>query len=156
MADSIQAFDGDELRELYRALILDHAKKPRHFGSLDEPTHTAEGVNPLCGDRLRLELAVDASKTIREIAFDGTGCAISLASASLMTETVLGLTEAEAVGWFEDVTARLRGEANERELGRLAALEGVREFPVRVKCAALAWHALHAALSHADGTATTE
>jgi nitrogen fixation NifU-like protein len=156
MTDSIQTLTGDELRELYRAVILEHARKPRHFGSLDHPTHSAEGANPLCGDRLRLELAIDEAGIIRDVAFDGSGCAISLASASLLTDTVLGLNEAEAIGWFEDVTARLRGEPNNRELGPLTALEGVREFPVRVKCAALAWHALRSALSHADTAATTE
>lgn len=156
MSDFVKALNRDELRELYRAVILEHARKPRHFGTLEHPTHSAEGSNPLCGDRLRLELDIDESGIIRDIAFDGSGCAISVASASLLTETVLGLSEAEAYGWFEDVTARLRGERNNRELGTLAAIEGVREFPVRVKCATLAWHALQSALRHADGAATTE
>ena len=156
MAETIQALNSDELRELYRAVILDHAKAPRHFGSLEKMTHTAEGANPLCGDKLRLELLVDESGIIRNAAFDGSGCAISVASASLMTETVIGLAVDEAVEWYEDLTARLRGEPSKRDLGRLAALEGVREFPVRVKCATLVWHALHAALGNDGATVTTE
>ena len=156
MAESIQALNSDELRELYRTVILDHAKAPRHFGSLERSTHAADGSNPLCGDRLRLELLIDDAGIIRDAAFDGAGCAISVASASLLTETVIGLNEAEAIGWHEDLTARLRGESNERDLGRLAALEGVREFPVRVKCATLAWHALRAALGNDSATVSTE
>ena len=156
MASKTNALTSDELRDLYRSVILDHARAPRHFGSLEDPTHSADGVNPLCGDKLKLELAIDGSDTIRDAAFDGSGCAISVASASLMTETVIGLDREAALGWFEDLTARLRGEQNERDLGPLAALEGVREFPLRVKCAALAWHALHSALEDGNNTVSTE
>jgi len=156
MSEPIHALNNDELRELYRSLILDHAKQPRHFGSLEDPTHVAEGINPLCGDRLRLQLLVDDTRTIRDAAFDGSGCAISVASASLLTETIIGLGKDEALSWFEDVTARLRGEPANRDLGRLAALEGVREFPVRVKCATLAWHALHSALCSSESVVSTE
>ena len=156
MANETDTLSRDELRELYRSVILDHARDPRHFGSLPEPTHAADGVNPLCGDKLKIELSLDASRTIREAAFEGTGCAISIASASLMTDTVIGLDEADALAWFDDITARLRGEPNDRELGPLAALEGVREFPLRVKCATLAWHALRSALKDGDTAVTTE
>ena len=122
MPDSIQALNNDELRELYRTVILDHAKHPRHFGSLDSPTHVAEGINPLCGDRLRLELSVDDARIIRDAAFDGSGCAISMASASLLTETVIGLPETDALAWFEDVTARFRGEPGARVPARKKAM----------------------------------
>ena len=156
MTESIRSLNNDELRELYRSLILDHARQPRHFGTLENPTHVAEGVNPLCGDRLKLELVVDDEQTIHDAAFDGSGCAISVASASLMTETIIGLHDEEALAWVDDVTAQLRGESVNRDLGRLAALEGVREFPVRVKCATLAWHALRSALCSAEATVSTE
>ena len=150
-----ESTNSDEIRDLYRELILDHARSPRHFGRLEQPTHTAEGINPLCGDKLRLELALDGGDRIVDAAFEGTGCAISMASASLLTESVIGLCRTDAEQWFRRVTARLAGHADDdaaQDLGKLAALEGVKEFPSRVKCATLAWHALHSAL---DGGATT-
>ncbi|MDX1500654.1 MAG: SUF system NifU family Fe-S cluster assembly protein [Woeseiaceae bacterium] len=150
-----------ELRELYRELILDHARHPRNFGTLDSATHTARGINPLCGDKLTLYLAVDADGTIGATAFEGSGCAISVASASLMTELVRGIPAAAARGYFETVTRRLTGAAadaggEDPALARIRALDGVREFPSRVKCATLAWHALDSALGNASGPVTTE
>jgi nitrogen fixation NifU-like protein len=151
----------EEVRELYRELVLDHARHPRHFGKLERATHAADGINPLCGDKLKLYLDVDAGNTIRDVTFEGTGCAISVASASLLTETVIGLDTAAAIRYFESVTAHLTGAAqspgtNVVDLGKLRALEGVREFPARVKCATLAWHALRSALTRDKSPATTE
>ena len=150
-----------EVRDLYRELILDHARHPRHFGKLEHATHTADGINPLCGDKLRLYVDVDTTHTIREVTFEGTGCAISVASASLLTETVVGLETKEAIRYFDSVTAHLTGvprktDGEPVDLGKLRALEGVREFPARVKCATLAWHALRSALTRDETPATTE
>ena len=154
---SAAAISKDELRDLYRELILDHARRPRHFGRLDDATHEAEGINPLCGDKLHLYLRLDGD-AIRDAAFEGTGCAISVASASLLTDTVIGMSPAEAASYFDGVTARLTGSeaAAEFDPGKLRALEGVREFPSRVKCATLAWHALRSAMEQRPEPATTE
>lgn len=150
----------DDVRELYRDLILDHARNPRHFGKLDHTTHSAEGINPLCGDKLRLYLDVDAGETIRQAAFEGTGCAISVASASLLTDTVVGLSTDEAMAYFGAVAAELAGAGSQDsdtvELGKLRALAGVRDYPTRVKCATLAWHALKSALRQETKPASTE
>jgi nitrogen fixation NifU-like protein len=151
----------DELRDLYRELILDHARRPRHFGSLGKSTHEAEGINPLCGDKLKLYLEVDGNGAINDIAFEGSGCAISVASASLLTDTVLGLQAAEAIRYFDAVTASLSGKSEQSDsadldLGKLRALGGVRDYPSRVKCATLAWHALRSALQDDGSPATTE
>ena len=151
----------DEVQELYRELILDHARSPRHFGKLEHTTHSSEGINPLCGDKLKLYLDVDGEKTIRAAAFEGSGCAISVASASLMTDTVIGLSSTEAIDYFNSVTRHLtRADSLSGQtfvdLGKLRALEGVREFPSRVKCATLAWHALRSALQHDSTPARTE
>lgn len=147
-----------ELRELYRELILDHARSPRHFGRLEPATHRASGINPLCGDKLELYLQVEGDR-IRAASFEGSGCAISVASASLLTETVTGLTTASASACSHRLTESLTadGDADDGEgLGKLGALRGVREFPSRVKCATLAWRALDAALDDSKATATTE
>lgn len=146
-----------ELRDLYRELILDHSRSPRHFGRLTDATHTADGINPLCGDKLRLYLKVDDGR-IESSSFEGTGCAISVASASLMTDAIEGLPLASAQTYFASVTDRLTGGGSElgETLGKLAALEGVRDYPSRVKCATLAWHALHAAINDDPDPATTE
>lgn len=152
----------DELRELYRELILDHARSPRHFGKLDHTTHSAKGINPLCGDKLELYLDVDDRQRIRGASFEGSGCAISVASASLLTDTVVGLDIDDALDYFRALTARLTGAASDAgdvpgvDLGKLRALEGVREFPSRVKCATLAWHALNSALRQQSATVSTE
>jgi nitrogen fixation NifU-like protein len=151
---------GDEMRDLYRELILDHARSPRHFGKLEDATHSAEGINPLCGDKLRLYLHVDANDKICDARFEGSGCAISVASASLLTDTVIGLGVPEALEYFEAVTERMTQAHDQRQpavkFGKIVALDGVRDFPSRIKCATLAWHALSSALNHQTSTVTTE
>jgi nitrogen fixation NifU-like protein len=136
-----------ELNDLYRDVILDHNRQPRNFGGLEAADATVEGFNPLCGDRLTLRLRLAAGK-ITDIRFEGQGCAISTASASLMTEAVKGKTRTEALGLFDRVHRLLTDDAAPPgdELGKLAALSGVREFPARVKCASLCWHTLASAL----------
>jgi len=153
----------NEIRDLYRDLILDHARSPRHFGKLKGATHSAEGINPLCGDKLKLYFQVDEDQQITDAKFEGSGCAISVASASLLTETVIGLHTKKATSYFSAIVALLAGEhANAKsndvriDLGKLKALKGVREYPSRVKCATLAWHAFNSAI-HNDATpASTE
>ena len=153
-----------ELRELYRELILDHAREPRHFGKLGPATHSAEGLNPLCGDRLTLYLQIGGNERIADARFEGSGCAISVASASLLTDTVIGMSKPQAIHLVETLVGRLtdddapsHGATTESpELGRLRALEGVRDFPSRVKCATLAWHALRSALTNDKSIASTE
>lgn len=157
--------NSDELRELYRELILDHAKNPRHFGSLDEATHTAEGVNPLCGDKLRVYFTIGDDQRISDARFEGSGCAISVASASLLTDTVIGLSTDRALAYFRTMVERLAQRKSEAgadaplgdiDLGKLRALEGVKDFPSRVKCATLAWHALNSALKGGAKPVSTE
>ena len=147
-----------DLRELYQEVILDHNKRPRNFGPLAEANRHAEGRNPLCGDHLSVQVDVEDG-VIKNVAFEGAGCAISRASASLMTDAVKGKPVEEAERMFEEfhqmVTSGVE-EAVEESLGKLAVFCGVREFPSRVKCASLAWHTLHAALEAAGGTASTE
>jgi len=146
-----------ELRELYQQVILDHNRKPRNFRQLEGANRTAEGFNPLCGDRVALALTV-ADGVIKDAAFQGSGCAISKAAASMLTGHVIGRREEEAEALFRRVHAMLTGEANGNvaELGNLAVFAGVREFPSRVKCATLAWHTLHAALTGAGEPVSTE
>lgn len=158
-----------ELRELYQQVILDHNKKPRNFRKIEDADHRAAGHNPLCGDRLTLYIKLEGD-VIRDIAFEGNGCAISTASASMMTEALKGKTEAQAEAIFQkfhhlvtegedEGCGAACGHDHEEEgpeLGKLAVFAGVREFPVRVKCATLAWHTLHAALKTPDETVTTE
>ena len=154
--------DTDELRDLYRELILDHAKSPRHFGKLVDATHTADGINPLCGDKLKLYLRLDSNRRIAAASFEGSGCAISVASASLLTDTIIGLEVEHALNYFRAITGRLthterHGEMTEVvDVGKLRALDGVREFPARVKCATLAWHALNSAIHQQSTPASTE
>jgi len=153
----------DELRELYRELILDHARSPRHFGKLDNVSHQAEGINPLCGDKLRLYFRIDENKVIEDARFEGSGCAISVASASLLTDIVIGLTTDQAMDYFSTITEMLAGKGEAAEdprphvdLSKLRALEGVREFPSRVKCATLAWHGLNSAIHNDSNPVSTE
>jgi nitrogen fixation NifU-like protein len=135
-----------ELNDLYRDVILDHNRKPRNFGPLEPADATAEGFNPLCGDRLTLRLRLEGDR-IGEIRFEGQGCAISTASASLMTEAVKNKTRAEALEVFERMHRLLTDDhAEGADLGKLAALSGVRAYPARVKCASLCWHTLATAL----------
>jgi len=146
-----------DLKELYRDVILDHNRHPRNFGRIDDADRHAEGHNPLCGDRLSLSVRMNGER-IEDIRFEGRGCAISTASASLMTEAVKGKDRADARALFARVHALLTQPEPlpDESLGKLAALSGVREFPVRVKCASLAWHTLNAALESARATVTTE
>jgi nitrogen fixation NifU-like protein len=139
-----------ELNDLYRDVILDHNRQPRNFGRLEPADASVEGFNPLCGDRLTLRLNF-SSGNISDIKFEGQGCAISTASASLMTEAVKGKTRAEALELFGRVHRLLTDDAApDGGLGKLAALSGVREFPARVKCASLCWHTLASALKSAE------
>jgi nitrogen fixation NifU-like protein len=153
-----QSSNGQELRELYRELILDHARSPRHFGKIDEATHSADGINPLCGDKLHLYFTIDANGKIDDATFEGSGCAISVASASLLTDVVRGLDSHKAIEFGDAVLDSLTGEPNAREtdIGKLQALQGVREFPSRVKCATLAWHAMRSAINSEDKPVSTE
>jgi nitrogen fixation NifU-like protein len=135
-----------DLDELYRDVILDHNRRPRNFGTLEPADATVEGFNPMCGDRLTVRLKM-ADNEIADIRFEGEGCAISTASASMMTEAVKGKTRSEALALFDRVHRLLtEDDASADELGKLAALSGVREFPARVKCASLCWHTLASAL----------
>jgi nitrogen fixation NifU-like protein len=145
-----------DLNNLYQEVILDHNRRPRNFRVLQRPSHQAEGYNPLCGDRLNLFLEV-RDDVITDVGFQGSGCAISKASASLMTDTVKGRPVAEARAMFERFHRMVTTppDAPVEDLGKLAVFAGVREFPVRVKCASLAWHTLKAALERAQ-KATTE
>jgi nitrogen fixation NifU-like protein len=144
-----------ELTDLYQEVILDHNRRPRNFHVLPQASHKAEGYNPLCGDRLTLYLTVDAS-VITDAAFQGAGCAISKASASMMTEALKGKTVAEAGALFQRFHRMVTTPPDQpvEEMGKLSSLAGVREFPVRVKCASLAWHTFKAALAHEDATST--
>jgi nitrogen fixation NifU-like protein len=148
-----------DLRDLYQEVILDHTKRPRNFGALGSATHRATGRNPLCGDQLVLMLDIK-DDVVRDARFAGKGCAISTASASLLTEAVKGKTTAEAHDLFARfhgvVTAPSDSQPDVSGLGKLAVLAGVREFPMRVKCASLAWHTLEAALAGASEPVSTE
>jgi nitrogen fixation NifU-like protein len=152
--------DEAEVQDLYRELIIDHSRNPRHFGKLENATHTADGINPLCGDKLKIYVSVGTDGSIESTCFEGSGCAISVASASLMTETVTGLNVDTADNCCEEVTNRLTTGNNTElsgiDLEKLGALDGVRRFPSRVKCATLAWQALHAALHNESAPASTE
>jgi nitrogen fixation protein NifU and related proteins len=139
-----------ELNDLYRDVILDHNRRPRNFGALESADASVEGFNPMCGDHLTLRLKLK-DDTISDIRFEGHGCAISTASASLMTEAVKGKSRGEALQLFDRVHHLLTdGAVAPDELGKLAALSGVREYPARVKCASLCWHTLASALKSAD------
>lgn len=151
----------NELRDLYQELILDHYRRPRNFGALASASHRADGNNPVCGDRLTLFLRI-ADGRVAEVCFQGAGCAISTASASLMTEVIKGKSEAEVRKLFERFQTGLTTPDEAlaagvlADLDKLAVFGGVREFPIRVKCATLPWHTLEAALSHAKEPAKTE
>jgi nitrogen fixation protein NifU and related proteins len=144
-----------DLNDLYQEVILDHNKRPRNFGVIDRPSHHAEGFNPLCGDQLSLSMRVDG-ETICDVAFQGAGCAIFKASASLMTDAVKGKSVDEAQALFRRFHCMVTTPPAEpvEDMGKLSVLAGVREFPVRVKCASLAWHTLKAALDRKDLTST--
>ena len=148
-----------DLRELYQEVILEHCKAPRNYREMATANHRAEGYNPLCGDHFTVYLSLEGD-SIRDISFQGSGCAISAASASMMTQSVKGKTKAQAEHLFDQfhklVTDQSPANGNRAELGKLAAFSGVSEFPVRVKCATLAWHALHAAMQGKQETVSTE
>ena len=146
-----------DLRELYQDVILEHSKAPRNYRELQDANHKAEGYNPLCGDHFTIYLHLEGDK-IKDVTFQGSGCAISKASASMMTQSVKGKSKGEAVKIFERFHELVTGAGNgDREaLGKLAVFAGVSEFPVRVKCATLAWHTLQAALAGKQDSVTTE
>jgi nitrogen fixation NifU-like protein len=146
-----------DLKELYRDVILDHNKTPRLFGRLDPADSSADGHNPLCGDRLHVTVRLDGER-VSDLRFDGKGCAISVASASLMCEAVKGKRRSEIAHLFKEIHDVLTHHDAEipADLGKLAALSGVRDFPVRVKCASLCWHTLNAALERSPATVQTE
>jgi nitrogen fixation NifU-like protein len=144
-----------DLRDLYQEVIFDHNRHPRNRGPLPGATHHAEGHNPLCGDRVTVHVLLERG-VIQEARFEGEGCAISTASASLMTEAMKGKTPAQAEQLFADFHKLVTGAAPEHDLGKLEALGGVREFPMRVKCATLAWHTLNAALHGQKEGVSTE
>jgi len=146
--------------DLYQETILDHSKRPRNCHAMADANHKAEGYNPLCGDRISLYLLVEDG-IVKSARFEGSGCAIATASASMMTEVLIGKSETQVQALFERfhamVTEQREPSADEREaLGKLATLAGVREFPARIKCATLAWHTLRAALNDAGETVSTE
>jgi nitrogen fixation protein NifU and related proteins len=150
-----------ELTDLYQQVILDHNRRPRNYGKLEHANRQAEGFNPVCGDHLTLYLKLNGD-VIDDLRFEGEGCAISKASASLMTDSLKGKTAAEAEALFERIHAMLTSdtavdfEAQAEDLGKLAVFSGVREYPARVKCASLSWHALHSALKGDATPVSTE
>lgn len=147
-----------DLHELYQELILDHGRRPRNFGRLPEANRSAEGYNPLCGDKVKVYVKVDGD-VVKDVRFEGSGCAISTASASIMTETLKGKTRAEAENLFEtfhDLVTGRSPKVDASELGKLEAFSGVSEFPIRVKCATLGWHTLRAALAGNGDVVSTE
>jgi nitrogen fixation protein NifU and related proteins len=148
-----------DLRELYQEVILDHNKRPRNFRVPDPMNRKAEGYNPLCGDKITVFMYVEGN-TIKDLGFQGTGCAISKASASMMTDALKGKTMSEATAFFEQfhamVTAPATSEVKTDALGKLAVLSGVREYPMRVKCASLAWHTMKAAMTAEHEVVSTE
>ena len=147
-----------DVRELYQEVILDHSRRPRNFGRPPACNREAKGHNPLCGDRISIYLDI-VDGVVKDVAFEGAGCAISMASASLMTQEMKGMSESEAQELFRRFHRLMTAESDddaEPGLDRLAVLSGVREFPVRVKCATLAWHTLKAALAKTDNQVSTE
>lgn len=147
-----------DLQDLYQELILDHGSRPRNLKKLAGANHTAEGYNPLCGDKVKVYVNLDG-EVVRDISFEGAGCAISTASASIMTETLKGKTRAEADALFEmfhDLVTGQQRKLDSPELGKLAVFSGVSEFPMRVKCATLSWHTLRAAIKGKEEVVSTE
>jgi nitrogen fixation NifU-like protein len=144
-----------DLNDLYQEVILDHNKRPRNFRTIEGASHHADGYNPLCGDKLSLTVQVDGD-AIKDVAFTGSGCAISKASASIMTDSLKGKSVAEARALFERFHRMVTTPPDQpvEDMGKLSVLAGVREFPVRVKCASLAWHTLKAALERKETTST--
>jgi nitrogen fixation NifU-like protein len=147
-----------DLKDLYQELILDHGRRPRNFRPLAGASRSAEGYNPLCGDKVKVYVKMDGD-TVTDISFEGAGCAISTASASIMTESLKGKTRAEVEELFQtfhDLVTGQKAQLQAPELGKLTVFSGVSEFPIRVKCATLSWHTLRAALNGADEVVSTE
>jgi len=147
-----------DLQDLYQELILDHGRRPRNFGALAGSSRTSEGYNPLCGDKVKVYVQME-DDVVKDISFQGAGCAISTASASIMTETLKGKTRTEAEQLFErfhDLVTGKKAPDDAPELGKLAVFSGVSEFPIRVKCATLSWHTLRAAMDGKDEIISTE
>ena len=147
-----------DLHELYQELILDHGRRPRNFGKLQEANRSAEGYNPLCGDKVKVYVKLD-NDVVKDVRFEGSGCAISTASASIMTETLKGKTRSQAEDLFETFHDLVTGKAakfDAPDLGKLEVFSGVSEFPIRVKCATLGWHTLRAALAGNGEPVSTE
>ena len=149
----------NEMRELYQQMILSHNKNPKNFREIECPTHHADGHNPLCGDSISVYLILDDQGIIEDISFQGSGCAISKSAASMMTEKLIGKSEAEAQELFDQfhqlVTGKLKPDGDEHNLGKLTIFSGIWEYPARVKCASLSWHTMKAALEN-EGQASTE
>ena len=145
--------------ELYQQVILEHNKNPKNFKKIDNPTHKAEGYNPLCGDHLTVYLSVNPQGVISEVSFEGSGCAISKASASMMTTSLKGKTTKEATKLFEQfhklITGKLNPDKDPHDLGKLAIFSGIWQYPARVKCASLSWHTMNGALNN-EKTVSTE
>tara|TARA_B100000378_G_scaffold240838_1_gene209361 strand:+ start:410 stop:892 length:483 start_codon:yes stop_codon:yes gene_type:complete len=152
----------DNLQELYRELILDHARAPHNFCKMSDATHSAQGINPLCGDKLNIYLNINNKNEIKKISFEGIGCAISIASASLLTDMMKEKNTNEALKFSDIFLSYLTGREQEEnankniDIGKLIALGGVKKFPSRVKCATLSWHALKAAINQNDDLVSTE
>ena len=147
----------DELSDLYQEVILDHSRSPRNFHKMEGANHIAKGNNPLCGDEITLYLLMDENDVIQDISFEGSGCAISKASASLLTSALKGKSKQEVKALFDKVHAMVTsGEIDGEELGKLSVFAGVHEFPARVKCAILPWHAVMAAIEGEKEEVTTE
>ena len=144
-----------DIADLYQELIVDHSRRPRNYRRLENATHEAEGLNPLCGDKVKVYVDLD-NNVVRDISFESEGCAISKASASLMTETIKGKSKAEAEQLFLRFRDLATGTGGGSGLGKLAVFSGLRGFPARVKCATLVWHTLHAALEQAANMVSTE
>ena len=144
-----------EIADLYQELIVDHSRRPRNYRRLENPTHQAEGFNPLCGDKVKVYVDLE-NNVVRDISFEGEGCAISKASASLMTETIKGKSQAEVEQLFSRFRHLATGTGDGSGLGKLAVFSGLRGFPARVKCATLVWHTLHAALEQTANIVSTE
>ncbi len=147
----------EELRDLYQEVIIEHSKRPRNFHPLDDPARSAQGYNPLCGDEVEVFVKMDGD-TVSEVSFQGSGCAISTASASVMTETLKGMSAERAEALFAEFHELVtKGDSDDGEdLGKLAIFGGVSEFPTRVKCATLCWHTLRAAIAGKEDPVTTE
>lgn len=149
-----------DLRDLYQEVIVDHNRHPRNFGKIESANHRAEGFNPLCGDQLTLYLQVNEAGTIEDVRFEGSGCAISVASASLMSEQIKGKSVSEAEALFDEfhnmVLSEVDSPVDAGDLGKLVVFAGVREFPSRIKCATLCWHTMHAALGEEPEQVSTE